>query len=222
MRAACFIFITIYGFYRLVQRVSLTNLVLAGFALGLALVTKFSTLTVIPILLVLVGCVVISGRPVELRLVGVSCASVASRTGKLLLLLGALAAMGLLAYGMIWSAYRFRYESLLVPGQHDRTRMEQGSLGRGETRLLPRAYLDGLDKISRSLGRLSFLMGERSIEGWWYYFMVTFLLKTPLSLLILLEITPLLLRRLWRGNPFAVLFLLVPVVFYFGVASWAR
>jgi 4-amino-4-deoxy-L-arabinose transferase-like glycosyltransferase len=33
--AACFIFATIYGFYRFVRRMSLTNLVLAGFALGI-------------------------------------------------------------------------------------------------------------------------------------------------------------------------------------------
>jgi hypothetical protein len=37
-------------------------------------------------------------------------------------------------------------------------------------------------------GHRAFFMGQLSTEGWWYYFPVLFLIKTPLSLLILLVV----------------------------------
>jgi 4-amino-4-deoxy-L-arabinose transferase-like glycosyltransferase len=222
MAAACFIFATIYGFYRFVQRVSLMSLAIAGVALGLALVTKFSALMLFPMLLVLAAAVVIIHAPVELRLAGVSPSQVLGRTGKLLILLGAVAVMSVLAFGTIWSVYRFRSEGLVLPKQGESPQGERGPVARLETRLLPKPYLDGLAKVSTSLERPSFLLGERSTTGWWHYFIVTFLLKTPLPLLILLALTPLCLRPLWHASPIAVSFLLVPVFVYFGAASWSR
>jgi 4-amino-4-deoxy-L-arabinose transferase-like glycosyltransferase len=37
-------------------------------------------------------------------------------------------------------------------------------------------------------GHPSFLFGERSTEGWWYYFLVAFLVKTPIGFMIMLGI----------------------------------
>ena len=34
----------------------------------------------------------------------------------------------------------------------------------------------------------SFLAGERSTSGWWYYFPIAFLIKTPIALLALLAL----------------------------------
>ena len=217
--AACFTFITVYSFYRLVQQVSLTHLAFAGFALGLALVTKFSTITLIPILVVLAAFVGILQGPIELQLAGVRGRRVSSQVSKLLILCGAMVGMWLLAYGTIWTSYRFGYEGPLVP---EKRSIERELLGTEETSLLPRAYLDGLSHVFKSSKRYAFLMGERSTDGWWYYFIVTFLLKTPLPLLLLLAFTPLTLHRLWREKPVAVLCLLVPVLLVFGVASASR
>jgi hypothetical protein len=65
----------------------------------------------------------------------------------------------------------------------------------------------------------SFLLGQRSVEGWWYYFFVTFLLKTPLPTLVLIGAASVLTvrQRAWRGETF----LLVPAVSYllFSVVS---
>jgi hypothetical protein len=212
--AACFTFLTIYCFFRLVQRVSISRLVFTGFALGLALATKFSTLTLIPILILLaIGTASLPGR-IELRLKGVSHAHLTSRKRKLLLLLVAMIAIGLLAYATVWAAYRFRYDWITPPSSR--------SSGPWWDALLPRAYLQGLADLFISRRRPAFLMGEISADGWWYYFIVTFLLKSPLPLLLLLAFSSLAIPQWWRKNPVSLLFVLVPVAVHFGIASASR
>jgi hypothetical protein len=48
-------------------------------------------------------------------------------------------------------------------------------------------YLLGLDEVGRSsaAGRNSYLLGRNSTSGWWYYFPVVFLVKTPTAVLLL-------------------------------------
>ena len=55
--------------------------------------------------------------------------------------------------------------------------------------LLPEAYLYGfLRFLAHTEARPAFLWGERSETGWWYYFPVSFALKTPLPLIVLLAV----------------------------------
>jgi hypothetical protein len=52
-------------------------------------------------------------------------------------------------------------------------------------KLLPEAWLYGfLYTYGSSLARRSFLLGQLSIVGWWYYFPLAILFKTPLATLI--------------------------------------
>jgi hypothetical protein len=58
-----------------------------------------------------------------------------------------------------------------------------------DARLLPDGFLYGfLRFVKHSEKRKAFLMGERSEDGWWYYFPVTLALKTPVPLLVLLAV----------------------------------
>jgi hypothetical protein len=59
------------------------------------------------------------------------------------------------------------------------------------------------------------LLGEYRRHGWWYYYPVAFLLKTPLPV-ILLSLAGLgwALARLWRRGDYRVLVLLLPVGFF--------
>ena len=64
----------------------------------------------------------------------------------------------------------------------------------------------------------AYLLGEYSTTGWWYYFPVAFLLKTPLPLLLLLAgalLLPLVKRQ---GARRPALFLLLPPLLYFGAS----
>ncbi len=91
--------------------------------------------------------------------------------GSLLQRSGRLAIIGLVAFGALWAVYGF--ETAPVPGiplpLPAATHIEI-------YRVLQQHYLDG---------HPAFLMGMNSSHGWWYYFPITFLIKTPLPTLIL-------------------------------------
>jgi hypothetical protein len=53
--------------------------------------------------------------------------------------------------------------------------------------LLPESYLVGFLHVQAvSLGGISFLMGQTSVHGWWYYFPLAMAFKTPLATLVAL------------------------------------
>jgi cytochrome c-type biogenesis protein CcmH/NrfG len=88
--------------------------------------------------------------------------------------------------------------------------------------LLPNAFTEGFLIFAQSMlpPNHAFLAGEYSDEGWWYYFPVVFLIKTPISLIALAAIGGFVLvrRRLelgWKNEAFIV----VPVLIYLIVSA---
>jgi hypothetical protein len=78
------------------------------------------------------------------------------------------------------------------------------------------AGLDQIVNVSRG-GRMAFLLGQSSDQGFWLFFPVAFLVKTPLVLLLGL------MGLVWWGwqRPSSrpkLLFLIVPAMLYFGVS----
>ncbi len=231
--ASCFMFIAIYFFYRLAHTFSIAHLLLFGLSVGLAFVTKFVSLQLVPILFLLGIVVIFVQHSVDVDVKGVFQGRVIGRTKKFVVLLLAMIGVGLAAYVVIWAAYRFRYEGISLPGHTyekpwskvlpDEGLSREAVLWLREAKVLPEAFFYGIFAISHTLvGRATFLMGEVSTDGWWYYFIVTFLLKTPLPFLIFLLATPFAMWPYWRKDPVAVLCLLLPVVIYFGIASVSR
>jgi len=61
----------------------------------------------------------------------------------------------------------------------------RGILFMEQKRLLPQAWLNGLLYTQQSaVLRKTYLLGEFSMTGWWYYFPVTMLFKSPVALLL--------------------------------------
>lgn len=94
-------------------------------------------------------------------------------------------------------------------------------------RLFPQAWLYGLVSVYRSsttVLRPSYLFGEVSSTGWWYYFPLTFLFKAPLATVAALGLVvlalPMLIRlRLApRVDRWTVMCVAIPMLVY-GVAS---
>src|SRR5207247_9943900 len=84
--------------------------------------------------------------------------------------------------------------------------------------LLPEAYAFGfLRFFQHSEARPTVLLGRLSDRGFWYYFPVTFALKTPLALVPLL-ILSLATRRHHPASARSELFLWLPVIVYFFLA----
>jgi hypothetical protein len=88
-------------------------------------------------------------------------------------------------------------------------------------RLMPEAWNNGLLYTYQSaLVRPSYLLGEVSMTGWWYYFPLAMAFKTPLATMALAIVAVIVAirLRLGAGDPakqWALLCLLVPAAIYF-------
>jgi hypothetical protein len=124
--------------------------------------------------------------------------------------LGRVAVIGIIAFFVVWAVYGFqvgRVPGLPVP--------------------IPAAtHVEIYQSLQQHYdeGHPSFLMGMNSTRGWWYYFPIAFLIKTPLPTLILLLASIALSFRPPTADrqPSSVLWTLglFPIV-YFATALWS-
>ncbi|HEX6738681.1 MAG TPA: glycosyltransferase family 39 protein [Vicinamibacteria bacterium] len=177
--AALFIFLAVVAFERLTEQPTPARVALAGAALGAGLATKFSALGLLPILAVL-AVAALRGRKVR------PAAAAAAAAG-----------MAATAVLVIWAAYGFHARFSADPAvdaaiEWQRLTPENPAIAQPvllarRLSLLPDPYLFGFFRFFKhSESRPAFLLGRRSEGGSWYYFPVTFLVKTPLALLALL------------------------------------
>jgi hypothetical protein len=211
----CFIFGTIYFLWRTSRRLSPFNLTGLSIFFALAIVTKFSGLILGPMVLALL--------------------TVAARQRTAITPLAAAAIVALLAVASlaaVWAIHGFRYapsESVSwqlhmehLPLAHTVPAFASVTAFIDRHHLLPNAFTEGFLIFAQSMlpPNHAFLAGEYSDEGWWYYFPVVFLIKTPISLIALAAIGVFVLvrRRLelgWKNEAFIV----VPVVIYLIVSA---
>jgi hypothetical protein len=159
-------------------------------------------------------------------------AGAVSRRRNLLLLSGLLLGSLLGAYLFTWAAYGFRFAAIpgteesfvMAPVMPETTPLFVRQTASFVTRfhLLPEAWIYGELHTLAFLSRTSFLLGGFSEEGFWLYFPVAFLAKTPLPTLILVSLSfaGLLTRHNFHKRPIFTLW--APVLVYFSIAVWAR
>jgi hypothetical protein len=95
---------------------------------------------------------------------------------------------------------------------------------------LPRAYVEaffiGKHFNATGLGHSpNYLLGERSQEGWWYYFVLAMVLKTPLGLFILVFLSLFTLKRAFQSNPFdewAIVLMISIMLLFFSLFCTAQ
>jgi len=181
---ACFIFLAAYALWCMVRRPSWLRVLGSGLAFGLALSAKLSNLLFGPIFALAILADALAGGPGRPQ-----------RAARNLALLVLTILLGLL---VVWATYSFQIGRLEENGP-----------------LVPAPpYLKGVRAILdfSTGGRPSYLLGQYSDRGWWYYFPVAFAVKTPLATLVaLLPATWLALRRPQRDD----LLLLIPPLAYF-------
>jgi hypothetical protein len=89
-------------------------------------------------------------------------------------------------------------------------------------RLLPNVYSEGLLlQQLKAGGRNAFLQGEIQENGWWYYFPFAFLIKTPISLILLSLAGLAFCAAKWKIFFANSLFILVPACFYLAIAIFS-
>ena len=215
---ACFMFLSVYMFYRFVKSPSALRLVMAGAAVGLVLAVKHTGLLVLPILFLLTLC--------EILLNVTNRENFGRHTLKLL---GSLALITLVGWLVLWSFYRFRYDARPNGLQMNPPLVEyvQG-LKPSEAwpistaarfHLLPESYLYGLADVRLTANYYtSYVLGKVYAHGVWFYFPLAFLIKSTVGVLalLLLSLGVIATRRLDHRRE--ILFLVVPVIFYLLVA----
>jgi 4-amino-4-deoxy-L-arabinose transferase-like glycosyltransferase len=164
-----FTFITLYYFWRLLKDNRIGDAVLGGICFGLALLSKYTSLLLFPICILLM---VLWGN--KQKTLNIRRCLLFAAIGIGVLFLG---------YGMNLKPY---YEGILFQQEH------------------------------ASAGHWGFLMGECSTSGWWYYFIVAFLVKTPIVTMIFLAASLVLfVGKTPKGMWINEMFLLLPAAAIF-------
>jgi hypothetical protein len=217
---ACFMFLSVYMFYRFVKSPSAFRLIMTGVAVGLVLAVKHTGLLILPILFLLSLCEIV------LNSFGENRRQLARHALKLI---GSFALITLIGWVILWSFYRFRYDARpnglqmnpplaeYVKGLEPHEAWPISTMA--HWRILPESYLYGLADVRLTANYYtSYLLGKVYAHGVWFYFPVAFLIKSTIGVLalLLLSLGVIAVRRLnqWRE----ILFLIVPVIFYLIVA----
>jgi hypothetical protein len=224
---ALFFFGATYFFWRSLQRLSWVNLVMTAGLCALAALTKFSAVIILPIWIALGLIRIRQAMPLQAPLLDPP--EVDGRARKASLVAVVLIVSATSAYLAVWGIYQLRFDAVLF--QHGNLANGSADYGRSLSQvllgfahdhmLLPEALLFGAGDAYARMARTAYLLGEISANGFWLYFPIVFVVKTPVPTLlaILLSIPYMILRR--PKLPGAV-YLLVPVALFAGFAVWSR
>ncbi len=227
---SCFLFASVYAFYRYVKAPSAWRLVVVGLATGLAFSAKHTGVLAAPILIVLALCEL--WRNYSLAKAGEHAAP--STGAQFLRMLGALVVVAAISLTVLWGFYGFRYAARPAGLELNPTSAEYlQQLSRpneakllttiAKYHLLPESYIYGLADV-RMIADFysSYLLGKTYPHGVWFYFPLAMAIKSTLAFLAGLAITvwAIATRRgvRWRE----IVFLTVPPVLYLVVAMSSR
>ena len=181
--AAAAFFIATYYLVKWLQKPDKKNLVIAGLVFGLALLTKFSLVLLIPyfVLITLIWAIV-------------------NKNWKLIL---GLALIGIIAMALVYPVYLFHtwnypFEKQIADAEHNlatygnKLFSEPTLWMNTQTILRPYGqFFTGLLMVIQRVagGNTTYFLGEISNVAWSLYFPIVFLIKVPLALLILILIS---------------------------------
>ena len=223
MGLSCFMFASVYAFYRYVKAPSPWRLVLVGIATGLALASKHTAILVW-IMLALLAITEIAGKTENVSV---------PRKIQALRLGGALIAIGLIAVAILWAFYGFRYQAR--PGnlqinppfaetvqQLSRPHEIRLLSTVANWHLLPESYVYGLADVRiMSDFYTSYIFGTTYPHGVWFYFPAAFAIKSSLAFLVLLAFTVWVIASKRLNAKREILFLTIPPVFHLAVAMYS-
>ena len=220
---SCFLFASVYTFYRYVKQPTPWRLVLVGIATGLAFATKHTGFLAAPSLVVLAVVEWLRTRRNNDK---------ATRF-TLTRAVGALLATAIISLVILWGSYGFRYaarpaglelnppaaEYIKGLSRPNELKLLQAI---SHYKLLPESYIYGLADV-RMISDFysSYLLGTPYPHGVWFYFPVAMAIKSTVPFLILLAISVwAIVRRKLPARE--VWFLVIPPAIYLAVAMSAR
>jgi hypothetical protein len=204
--------LTAYLFWRYRSSPNWIHSLAVGAALGLALLSKYSA-----VLMAAAIAILILALPAA-RLFGIKPTFHEWRLRHLVVIMAA-------GIFVVNAGYLFHGSFLPIGGNSFHSRlfqsMEKIPIIRNIPVPLPQPYVQGLDWQNSVVenGFLSYMLGEKAQRGWLSYYLIAFLLKSPVPFLLLLVIT------IARGRDRLQWFILVPVIifpFYFSAVRLSR
>lgn len=221
---ACFLFCSIYAFYRYAKKPSIIRLVLTGLVVGLALASKHSSVLIFPMLGVLALAEILWPRP------PLPWEAAASGGKRFLRYAAALIAIAALSVGVLWASYGFRYSARVdglrlnppLTAQLARVSnpVEQNLLiTAARLHLLPESYVYGFAHVLyQSKAFTSFVLGTIYPHPVWFYFPVAMAIKSTLTFLLLFGLS-LCAIAVCRPRPWReILYMTAPAAIYMAFA----
>lgn len=215
-----FIFLSVYFWGKFLKTPSWPNLIYSGLFIGLSMASKFTAVLLVPILIILaMGKIFFYAEK-------------ANNLPKYILgFLGAL----LIAFTIIWATYGFSTEvpppplgslsgnvklwtSFNIPTSFD------SAFQKARPILFPADFYKGFFLVGRHAlgGHGTFLLGQTSNTGWWYYFPVAIFFKTPIPVFIFLILSIIFWKRLRAKDSFDEFLLLAPPLIFLGLSMLSK
>lgn len=222
--ASLAIFFSLYCLWKYLKCPNTYSIILAGIALGLAQISKFTALLLYPIyfLIIMTLCFAEVYEYKGNRLNALKSKILRYSQDFLIIILISIFMINL---GYLFSdsfkplsEYKFSSNPLNVLFSFIWSRFPVP---------LPYDHLMGIDnQFAQSSGGdpfyIGYLLGEHSMSGWWYYYIVAFLVKNPVSVLIILCLTIIawLEIKIVKNDLTTFLCIFFPVLFYFTYFSF--
>ncbi len=190
--ASCAIFASIYCFWKYLMKRNNELLVIAGLVLGLAQLAKFTALLLYPIFFIIIILIIFltnDNHDASEILVDSNKRTTHLVSGFCIIILISITIinLGYFFSGSFKQLSDYHFSSTLF-------KISSSFLWTKFPVPLPYDYITGLDtQLIIAEGNnpfyASYLMGQHSLTGWWYYYWVAFFVKNPLPLLVILPFT---------------------------------
>jgi len=227
---AFFVFLALFQLWRYLKEKSLLNLILTGLCFGLAQATKISSIVLYPLFAVFI----------------IYDYSITRKDTRLHWFrpIAALLLIWFIGLSVLWSTYLFEFKPLLQNAPDIEEKIEYiRKIGEslpliGSSHLADSLiYFAKTVPIPLSAYAISFLgvtnsvilgqqrlvfMGKEVLDGSNIYYIVNYLIKTPIAVIIMLFFSIFLFRRRSKVGILTNLFLMLPVVLIFSAASFSR
>jgi len=200
---ACFVFLACYRLWKFGSRPSVGNLLLAGFTLGLALISKFSAVFLLPVYLLFPFVQSSLNDPQPRPSSSVrrpdpeAHAPIVSfkKWGQWMVYSSLIIGIGVLVITAAYPCYLkpwYRFDETILPAMQ--RWYPNAELNKGFWQLVSATWVPGREYALGLLGLVehskkghdAFLGGKISHQGWWYYHLAALAIKTPIALQIML------------------------------------
>lgn len=222
--ASLMIFLSGYCLWKYLRKPTAFAIVLAGVILGLAQLSKFTALLLYPIYFLILMTLCFSGicerKEDRLKKLKSNILRYSQDFSIIILISIFIINLGYLFSDSFkpLSEYQFSSKPLHALSSFIWSRFPVP---------LPYHYLMGFDsQLVQSAGGnpfyMGYLMGEHSMSGWWYYYIIAFLVKNPVSLLIILCLTIIVWLEIKIAKKDIITFLCIfaPLISYFAYFSF--